>query len=291
MEKSKKYILPCNPINFPLLQEYSIPYEHACVELCSNFKKGHENFYIISNKTEVSNTDDILGFFQLTHSFLFCIPNICQTFTDFYEFANLFDPFVLYFKNKHTRLIVGDSQGCDYFIKLLSEDDITPVQINPYLIMTLETNPVNPPQTLNPDDSIKCCTQNDYDDLFELQKSFLIKEVALKNQQVTDKECSFMLSNMLKNQVVMALLSDTEFVSKANTNAIGPHWIQLGGIYTKPLFRQNYYAWHLIYNLCLRIQKNNKKISLFVKERNTPALQLYKKIGFTPAGNLTIVYL
>ena len=155
--------------------------------------------------------------------------------------------------------------------------------INTYDVMLLSSPPNLPPEKLSEDDQIICCTKNDFSSLFDLQKNYIIKEVALPNQKITDNDCNLMLSDILKNQLVMAVSCDTEdgkFVSKVNTNAIGFNWIQLGGIFTHPLYRHNYYAWTLIQTISQRIQKSGKKVCLFVKTRNNPALSLYEKIGF-----------
>lgn len=290
MSENKKFIIPCNQETFPLLKEFTIPYEPFCVELCTHFNQGFEHFFLITNTENPSSTKQIIGVFHLTRSFLFCFRDFKTDFPTKEDFMSVFKDFMHYFKQKYIKVIIGEHDVCSFFLEIFKDLNIQSEQINQYKLLTLEDEPFSPPEQLSCDDFIKCCTQDDFDDLFPLQKNFLIKEVALKNHQVTDQECSVMLSNMLKNQLVMALCSDSLLVAKANTNAIGPHWIQLGGIFTQPLYRHNYYAWHLIYALSLRIQKNRKKVCLFVKERNTPACTLYQRIGFTQRGNLTIIY-
>lgn len=290
MSENKKYIIPCTQQNFSLLQDFIVPYEPFCVELCSHFKQGFEHFFLITTEETVTSTKQILGAFHFTRSFLFCIPDFFKTFPSKDDFHSLFSNFLSYFKERFIKVMVGQQEVCNFFLEILASQNVQASQINHYKILTLQDEPFAPPEPLSCDDFIKCCTQDDFDDLFPLQKNFLIKEVALKNKQVTDSECSFMLTNMLKNQLVLALNTDSQLVAKANTNAIGPHWVQLGGIYTLPLYRHNYYAWHLIYSLSLRIQNNNKSVCLFVKERNTPAYTLYQRIGFKNAGNFTIAY-
>ena len=147
-----------------------------------------------------------------------------------------------------------------------------------------------PPEPLSCDDEIRRCNDNDFDSLFELQKKYIVKEVAPANKQVSDLECSASLKQILKNQLCFALYSDGEVVAKANTNAIGIHWVQLGGVYTHPLYRKNYYAWNLVYAICGRIKKTNRKVCLFVKDKNNPALQLYHRIGFTEKCDFEICY-
>ena len=108
----------------------------------------------------------------------------------------------------------------------------------------------------------------------------MAKEVAPQGKQVTDLEAEAQLKSILKDQLCFALYSDGEVVAKANTNAIGYNYVQLGGVYTHPLYRKNYYAWNLVYTICSRVIKTGRKISLFVKEKNNPAHTLYDRIGF-----------
>ena len=134
------------------------------------------------------------------------------------------------------------------------------------------------------------CTENDMENLFEIERNYLQDEVAVRGQKVSDAEVSMRLRQILKNQLYFALISDDRIVSKAYTNAIGKNWIQIGGVYTLFRFRQNGYAALTVSTLCKRILQAHKKISLFVKIKNFPAQQLYQKIGFTFHSDYKIVY-
>ena len=83
---------------------------------------------------------------------------------------------------------------------------------------------------------------------------------------------------------------DGDIVAKANTNAIGINCVQIGGVYTHPLYRRNGYAGALVQALCNRAVQARRKPVLFVKEKNTPAFNLYQKLGFEECGRYTIVY-
>lgn len=284
------FLIQCQPSYLSLLQNFSIPYEYTCVELCSYLKKGPEHFYIIATSEIITSSKQIQGFFHFNKSMHICIP-FFKDHNDAYK--SLFKSFFTSEYFDYINLLVGEKASVDFLSIILNELSITPKHTNSYQIMTLSDDPVYPPEALSADDEIICCTKQNMPELFNLQKYYLIKEVALPKQKITDNEVNLMLSNILKNQLVMAIssgLNDDEFVSKVNTNAIGAKWIQLGGIYTDPFNRRNYYAWHLIYTICKRIQKNNKNPCLFVKNDNTPAISLYKKIGFKIQGEFSILY-
>lgn len=295
MSKSYFKIIECSPENYDIAKEFVFNYEHLCVDLSSLLLKEFTNFFVLYECDDLDtqlnelNIEQILGVIYLNQSFLFCIP-IIDKILQKKNFSSEFFKLINLIKEKQIKMMMGESETCKTLLELLEHSKIKPIQTTKYNIMILNEKPYFPPEKLSCDDYIKSCTIDDYDDLFTLQKNFLIKEVALNNQKITDSSCDITLKQILKNQIVFALCSDSKFVSKVNTNAIGKKYVQLGGIYTDPLFRHNYYAWHLIYKISERIQKTNRKICLFVKERNNPAILLYKRIGFEEKGKLSIIY-
>ena len=277
------------------LQDFLMQWEPSCVTLCSNVRKKKDKIFVIKGPSTGSGTavscsgtadiDEILGVFFLDKTLLYCIPH-ANTLPDLT--ACLTD----FLKDKKVCVINGEPLAGQIFLNALKALGHTPYQTNHYNIMTLQDSPLAPPEELSCDDEIKRCTNPDADTelLLPLQKMYLAKEVAPQGKQVTDLEAGAQLKSILKDQLCFALYSDGEVVAKANTNAIGFNYVQLGGVYTHPLYRKNYYAWNLVYTICSRVQKTGRKISLFVKEKNNPALMLYKRLGFADAGKFEISY-
>ena len=273
------------------LQAFLSPWEPTCVTLCSNVRKKKDNIFVIkdaSTPSTNSGTEDIgtiLGAFFLNKTLLYCIPG-----ADTLE--GLHTCLTDFLKDKTVSVLNGEPVAGEVFLNVLQELGKTPYQTNHYNIMTLQDSPLAPPEELSCDDEIKRCTNPDADTelLLPLQKMYLAKEVAPQGKQVTDLEAGAQLKSILKDQLCFALYSDGEVVAKANTNAIGFNYVQLGGVYTHPLYRKNYYAWNLVYTICSRVQKTGRKISLFVKEKNNPAHMLYKRLGFADAGKFEISY-
>jgi predicted GNAT family acetyltransferase len=123
-----------------------------------------------------------------------------------------------------------------------------------------------------------------------LQKDYMKGEVAVPGRTISAAEVDITLRNILKNQLCFALTVDGDIVAKANTNAIGINKVQIGGVYTHPLYRRNGYAGALVTALCKRALRAGKQPVLFVKEKNMPAFALYQKIGFTECGRYSIAY-
>lgn len=269
--------------DFPLLETFILPYEHFCVQLASFIRRKEKDLYVIFKSSPLP---EIWGIIYLNKALFHCLPFL-KTEEDLNSFSPVLNDFL---EDKKIKTIIGTKTQTELLLKtpVLKAKNLN--QKNFYTLMTLQTLPPDPPAPFNPCDEIKRCTEYDLENLLDLQKKYLIKEVAPAGKKVTDLECSLGLKEMLKNQLVLALTSDGEIVSKANTNAIGINWVQLGGVYTHPLYRNNYYAWHLIRVLCYRIMKTQKSVCLFVKEKNTPASNLYKRMGFSEKEGFEIVY-
>ena len=273
--------------DFPQLQEFLLPWESSCVTLCSFIrKKKLEKIYVItSGVPELVEGPQIKGILYLDKTLLYCIPHagkldgLIQALTDF-------------LKDKPVTCLNGEATAGTILLQALEKLGHTPYQTNHYNTLKLDGQALPPPEELSCDDEIKRCTDptNDTELLLPLQKMYMAKEVAPQGKQVTDLEAGAQLKSILKDQLCFALYADGEIVSKANTNAIGFNYVQLGGVYTHPLYRKNYYAWNLVYTICTRVMKTGRKLSLFVKEKNNPAIQLYERIGFEKTGSYMIGY-
>lgn len=271
--------------DYEQIQKFLEPWESCCVTLCSNVRRKKDKIFVIRDPSTGSGTPQIIGVFFLDKTLLYCIPQADTM-------QGLTDCLTDFLRDKKVCVINGEPVAGQVFLSALQALGHTPYQTNYYNLMTLQETPLAPPEELSCDDEIKRCTDPDSDLelLLPLQKMYIAKEVAPAGKQVTDLEASASLKSILKDQLCFALESDGEIVAKANTNAIGFNYVQLGGVYTHPLYRKNHYAWHLVYTICTRVLKSNRKISLFVKEKNNPAHELYQRIGFVPGGKYEIAY-
>ncbi len=264
---------------FEELKNFLLPREPSCAALCSNIRKKKDKVYVITDGPQ------ILGVLFLDKTLFYCIPQ-AESIKD------LDQELAIFLKDKKVCCLNGEPVAGEYILNALRINGQTPYQTNYYNLMTLESSPLPPPEKLSCDDEIQrfSSPETDTELLLQLQKMYMAKEVAPAGKQVTDLEATAQLKTILKDQLCFALLTDGEIVSKANTNAIGFDYVQLGGVYTHPLYRKNYYAWHLVYTICSRVLKSGRKISLFVKEKNNPAHELYQRIGFVQGGKYEIAY-
>ena len=307
-EINKMQIISVNERTFSLAQSYLLPIEQKCVFLSQLVRKHSPDIYIILDKnpdnsnnsdksSQLINLQNILGVFYLNKSLFHCFKDTSKV--NIADFTPLFYQ-ILTQNQASIKNISGEKDGTDFFLEVIRNLSENPdstftkkfnvKQINDYKLMVLPHQQFQDSQKLYNDDFIMRCTENDMENLFEIERNYLQDEVAVRGQKVSDAEVSMRLRQILKNQLYFALISDDRIVSKAYTNAIGKNWIQIGGVYTLFQFRQNGYAALTVSTLCKRILQAHKNISLFVKTKNLPAQQLYQKIGFSFHSDYKIVY-
>lgn len=280
-------IRPAIDKDFPIIEQFILPFEQNCVQLASLIKHKAPTIHCIFNTMDDCNPDcasltGVFSYDSVILSYLAFPEKINQT-----EFLSYLSELI---NEKPVKCISGIKTSTDFFVAAINQLGFSQKSSISYELMTLQTEPFSPPEKLSADDEIKRCTYDDLELLLDLQKKYMIKEVVPQGHQLSDLECSIALKNILKNQLCFAIFSDCEPVAKANTNAIGFNWTQIGGVYTHPLYRKNYYAWNLIYRICQRVNNSQKSTCLFVKSNNLPAINLYKRIGFTQNGFYEICY-
>lgn len=292
------------PQDFLAAQQFIAPYEETCVSLASLVRRKSDKlvFLVSSDETVVEwprsgciETTGLLGIINLDSTLYHCIPDPSQLEADFLK-AQL-----PYFLKKPVRCISGEKNATDFLIKIFPD----PAQTYDYKMMRFlvpstplrdhEDTPVaersrSTEPELSGGEEIIRCTEHDMEALHQLQKDYMKEEVYVPGRPITDAEVDISLRQILKNQLCFALTVDGDIVAKANTNAIGINCVQIGGVYTHPLYRRNGYAGALVQALCNRAFRSGKQPVLFVKEKNTPAFSLYQKLGFAECGRYTIAY-
>lgn len=271
---------------YNILKDFLINYESQCVQLSSYLRKNDPNIFYFSEKSQIQTKEDIIGVFYIHGTLLHCFP----TYYHYLNNNDFHNSFLQFISDKKIKVLSGESGASDFLVEILKKNNQIPFQRISYKMFSLEGNINLPPVKLVNDEEIRRSTENDFENLLEIQKQYLISEVVPKGKKLTDLELKINLKQILKTQVVLTLNTNDLIVAKVNSNAIGWNFVQIGGVYTNPLYRRNYYAWQLIYNLSLRILNSKRKVCLFVKEKNQPAINLYQQIGFTEYAKYQINY-
>ena len=267
------------PEDFSLAEQFVIPHEETCASLASLVRRKSDKLVFISDpSTPLREQSSILGILNLDSTIYHCIPAPDLLDADFLK-AEL--PYLM---KKPVRCISGEKNATDFLIKIFPD----PAQTYDYKMMNLPRSPASP--ELSGGEEIIRCTEHDMEALHQLQKDYMKEEVYVPGRPITDAEVDISLRQILKNQLCFALTVDGDIVAKANTNAIGINCVQIGGVYTHPLYRRNGYAGALVQALCNRALRSGKQPVLFVKEKNKPAFSLYQKLGFEECGRYSIAY-
>ena len=128
--------------------------------------------------------------------------------------------------------------------------------------------------------------------LLPLQRTYEIQEVLLDPDSIDTAETFRWLKSILTQEICFYARCGFRYVAKANTNCRGFSHIQIGGVFTKGEFRRKGYGYHTVSALCSYIiDKEHKIPSLFVKQDNINAINLYRKLGFEIKDTIKTVYL
>ena len=288
--------------DFKLATQFVIPHEETCTTLASLVRRKSDKLVFLVNSentvVEPVETTTILGILNLDSTIYHCIPDTSKID------AAVLKENLPYLMKKPVRCISGETSGTEFLIELFEQGNFDPstelrdrklnhpAQIYPYKMLRWLSlsKPPQMSENFSGGEEIIRCTENDLEALHPLQKDYMKDEVAVPGRAITDAEVDITLRQILKNQICLALLCDGDPVAKANTNAIGINCVQIGGVYTHPLYRRNGYAGALVQALCNRAKNANRQPVLFVKEKNTPAFTLYQKLGFEECGRYMIAY-
>lgn len=141
------------------------------------------------------------------------------------------------------------------------------------------------------------CSIDDLYILSDLQKAYYLEEVVPVGVSFNEIYGRKLLRRDLQKQLIFALYDKEKAlkkcnypVSKAETNAIGFKWCQLGGVYTIKEFRNRGCATFLSLYIARTVLKEGYNTVLFVKKENKAAIQAYKNAQFVNNAEFKIVY-
>lgn len=155
----------------------------------------------------------------------------------------------------------------------------------------MEFSPGKPLSLALPEDfSMKKCTLSDLPFLFELQKKYEISDVLPPGHCFVASACRKNLQNALSLDMLFAISHNGQFVAKANINASSEECCQIGGVCTLDDFRRRGFATFLTNKIATMAHSTGKKVVLFVRQDNFPAIHAYENAGFKQFSRLTVVY-
>jgi predicted GNAT family acetyltransferase len=160
-----------------------------------------------------------------------------------------------------------------------------------YFLMTLSPHELHIKDGFEvPNLVIRRAKLHDAERLYPLQKQYELEEVFLNPARFKPQNCLAHLKRSLANDIVYVAEINGMAIAKAGTNAEGFTVDQIGGVFTQKEFRNRGIGLAIVTELLNDIFKKKKLASLFVKKSNTPAITLYRKLGFTIRENFRINY-
>ncbi|MFC2479133.1 MAG: GNAT family N-acetyltransferase [Treponema socranskii subsp. buccale] len=285
-------------------------YERTCVSLIEHVRRGESDIFSIEGDAR-----ETLGVISVKSRMLLCVPNARSLQNDKAFCSSL----KVFLSDKKISCVNGEAEASHLIMKIFAELGRTPLHINEYALMTLSEAALKNlktkegryasvsegQQTLiarhtarDAGEKAYCeqfkivrCGIKDADALMPLQLAYEAEEVLppcrTQNPAVTRKN----LERILKTEYVLALQNSRgETAAKANTNAIGIRWAQIGGVYTAPDFRRKGCASLLVETLAEKIVASNRLPVLYARNGNEGAQKAYSAIGFTKTGGFTIAY-
>lgn len=295
-------------------------HERTCVSLVEHIRLGGSESFTVE-----SDARETLGIISVKSRMLLCIPNArsLQNDGDFYTSLKAF------LSDKKISCVNGEADASHFIMKILAEIGRTPLHVNEYALMTLSEAALKKIQAKDkrhaavPGEPQMCgmrtecaaadpisenaaatgekaccekfkivrCGIKDADALMPLQLAYEAEEVLppcrTQNPAVTRKN----LERILKTEYVVALQNSRgEPAAKANTNAVGIRWAQIGGVYTAPDFRRKGYASLLVETLAEKIVASKRLPVLYARNGNEGAQKAYAALGFRKTGGFTIAY-
>ena len=285
-------------------------YERTCVSLIEHVRRGESDIFSIEGDAR-----ETLGVISVKSRMLLCVPNARSLQNDKAFCSSL----KVFLSDKKISCVNGEAEASHLIMKIFTELGRTPLHINEYALMTLSEAALKNlktkegryasvsegQQTLIARHTARAagekayceqfkivrCGIKDADALMPLQLAYEAEEVLppcrTQNSAVTRKN----LERILKTEYVLALQNSRgETAAKANTNAIGIRWAQIGGVYTAPDFRRKGCASLLVETLAEKIVASNRLPVLYARNGNEGAQKAYSAIGFTKTGGFTIAY-
>ena len=131
---------------------------------------------------------------------------------------------------------------------------------------------------------------SDLEKLWPLEKAYQLEEVLRDGSRLNERLSRRHFLETLKKQMVFYAARNGRPVAKAGTNARGWNRDQIGGVFVVPEFRCQGIGAVVMVRLLQEIRRQGKRPCLFVKESNTAALALYRKLRFSDRGAFRICY-
>lgn len=130
----------------------------------------------------------------------------------------------------------------------------------------------------------------DLDKLMPIAEAYERSEVLTPIHHYDHDATSIHQEYSLKNHVVYIITHEGRIIARAQSNAKGLNFYQLGGVYVEPAHRGLGLGKLLIQSILADFYSIKKGVCLFVKKNNLSAIRLYSKLGLIKTGDYVVSY-
>lgn len=265
--------------------DFLVPYEKFCCSLAEEIIKKSDGLYIILSDDQIS------GAFSISPggTLLLCLPqknkDIRNTLCDF-------------LRTKKISCINAEKSQAEFVADLIQNNPTCKEDY--YLFHYSKKTYISPNSAHN--SNIIICQPSDAQNLMPLQLEYIKEEVLPQGisspGQLNPAAVRLGLDRLIKNSRILACtiadsrdrFHNSQFCAKLHFTAEGMNFMQIGGVYTKPEFRQKHIAESLMEEAKKIASVKEKNLVLYVKKNNLGALNLYRSSGFELTGEYSTVY-
>lgn len=264
-----------------------------------NFLKAHENYtlFLLNNFENYGATlteAPYSGNFKLIRSQgevvgVFCLSRKGSLLIEAILEEPIFDIVLdaCYQESMPLKGVVGNWDFCGPFWEYLKSKKIIHKEIftSKEILYSVDLNKKN----FLPQPHVRLLTEADYIQWKPLRLDYLIEE-GFPND-LTDKQLFDLFLDKVKKRITWGLFLNDTLVSIADLNAKALDMGQVGGVYTKPSFRQRGYSKSVMQQLLLDAKELHRirKLIIFTGENNFPAQKLYKSLGVSQVGYFALL--
>ena len=162
------------------------------------------------------------------------------------------------------------------------------VKLNHHL-MTITATELEMPEKES-DYQIRKATVDDTEIILPLREAYELEEVVLNPNTFSKQDCRNRLKITLERELAYIAVFNGKPLSITTTSSRGLNTDQIGGVFTEKNSRNKSLATAVLKSLLNDIFKTKNNACLFVKSTNTPAINLYRSLGFTFRSDYSISY-
>lgn len=189
----------------------------------------------------------------------------------------------------HPRLfcIMGTQRDVLHMEAVFSLPAVTTVT---YYLMERQVPPVPARPDEDPLVQIRAAGLPDAETIYPVQRLYEIEEVLINPDSFDSRVCTQQLRAALHNQRVYIASNRGGVIAKAQTNARGYDWDQIGGVFTRESFRSRGIGKNVMRALLNETDSAERRTCLFVKTHNNAALRMYRSLQYTIRDEFRITY-